>query len=387
MEETDKIWMNGELDRLGRREGARRRPRAPLRLGRVRGHPVLRDAQGARRLPARRPHAAPARLRAAALHGHPVLGRGAPRGDARPRARQRAPGVLHPPDRVLRLRPARRLNAGKPGRDGDHELALGCLPRRGRAREGDHDLHLVVEARRRRTRSRTPRRRAASTSTRCSRPPRRAAAATTRGSCSPTTAYVADGPGENIFVVKNGVIRTPPLSTSILPGLTRDAVITIAQDLGYVVEESPLIRSDLYLADEFFMTGTAAEVTPVRAVDDQELGVGPVTREMQGHYLDTVNGRSDRWSHWLDVVDVVPSGGVSTTAPDRPLGSLARRARGGARRRGASLGQALARPVDRPLRGGVRRSGRRAVRGRGLERNGGLAPPLRRRRHRARATR
>ena len=84
-------------------------------------------------------------------------------------------------------------------------------------------------------------------------------------------------------------------------------MITIAQDLGYVVEEAPLIRSDLYLADEFFMTGTAAEVTPVRAVDDQELGVGPVTREIQTCYLDTVNGRSDRWAHWLDVVDVVPA--------------------------------------------------------------------------------
>ncbi len=115
--------------------------------------------------------------------------------------------------------------------------------------------------------------------------------------------YVADGPGENIFVVKRGVLRTPPLSTSILPGLTREAVITIARDLGYVVEEAPLIRSDLYLADEVFMTGTAAEVSPVRAVDDQELGVGPVTREVQKHFLDTVNGRSDRWSGWLDVVE------------------------------------------------------------------------------------
>ena len=115
--------------------------------------------------------------------------------------------------------------------------------------------------------------------------------------------FVADGPGENIFVVRHGVLRTPPLSTSILPGLTREAVITIAHDLGYVVEETPLIRSDLYLADEVFMTGTAAEVTPVRAVDDQEIGVGPVTREIQSHYLDTVNGRSERWSHWLDVVE------------------------------------------------------------------------------------
>jgi branched-chain amino acid aminotransferase len=125
--------------------------------------------------------------------------------------------------------------------------------------------------------------------------------------------YVADGPGENIFLIKNGVIRTPPLSTSILPGLTRDAVITIAQDLGYVVEEAPLIRSDLYLADEFFMTGTAAEVTPVRAVDDQELGVGPVTREIQAAYLDTVNGRSDRWAHWLDVVDTTVSKEIAAT--------------------------------------------------------------------------
>jgi branched-chain amino acid aminotransferase len=114
--------------------------------------------------------------------------------------------------------------------------------------------------------------------------------------------YVADGPGENIFVVKGGVISTPPLSTSILPGITRDSVMQIAQDLGYVVEESSIIRTDLYLADEVFMTGTAAEVTPVRAVDDQELGVGPVTLEVQQNYLDAVNGRSERFSHWLDVV-------------------------------------------------------------------------------------
>lgn len=106
---------------------------------------------------------------------------------------------------------------------------------------------------------------------------------------------VADGPGENIFVVKGGRIVTPPLSTSILPGLTRESVIRIARDLGYEVEETTLIRPDLYLADEVFMTGTAAEVTPVRAVDDIEIGVGPVTLEIQKHYLDMVSGRSDRW--------------------------------------------------------------------------------------------
>src|SRR5262249_29853606 len=113
--------------------------------------------------------------------------------------------------------------------------------------------------------------------------------------------YIADGPGENIFVVKDGTIYTPDLSASILPGITRDTVIQIAQDLGYTVVEKPLIRTDLYLADEVFMTGTAAEVTPLRAVDDHEIGPpGPVTKEIQTAYIDLVRGRSERWSHWLD---------------------------------------------------------------------------------------
>jgi len=112
--------------------------------------------------------------------------------------------------------------------------------------------------------------------------------------------YVADGSGENIFVVKNGVIRTPPLSTSILPGVTRNSVIQIAQDLGHPVEETNLIRSDLHLADEVFMCGTAAEVTPLRSVDDVEIGVGPVTLELQAAYQDTVRGRSERWGQWLE---------------------------------------------------------------------------------------
>jgi branched-chain amino acid aminotransferase len=119
--------------------------------------------------------------------------------------------------------------------------------------------------------------------------------------------YVADGPGENIFVVKDGRILTPPLAMSILPGITRDTIIQIAQDLGYPVEETLLIRTDLYLADEVFMVGTATEVAPLRSVDDREIGVGPVTRELQKAYLDTVNGLGERWSHWLDVVEMAPS--------------------------------------------------------------------------------
>jgi branched-chain amino acid aminotransferase len=114
--------------------------------------------------------------------------------------------------------------------------------------------------------------------------------------------FVADGSGENIFVIKDGKIATPELANSILPGITRDTVIQIAQDLGYPVEETQLIRSDLYLADEVFMCGTAAEVTPLRSVDDHELGVGEVTLAIQKAYLDTVKGQSERWAQWLDHV-------------------------------------------------------------------------------------
>jgi branched-chain amino acid aminotransferase len=117
--------------------------------------------------------------------------------------------------------------------------------------------------------------------------------------------FIADGSGENVFVVKDGKISTPPLSTSILPGITRDCVIQIAQDMGYSVEEKNLIRTDLYLADEIFMTGTAAEVTPIRSVDDHEVGPpGEVTLKLQKAYLDTVRGADERWSHWLEFATI-----------------------------------------------------------------------------------
>jgi branched-chain amino acid aminotransferase len=115
--------------------------------------------------------------------------------------------------------------------------------------------------------------------------------------------YVGDGSGENIFVVKDGVTTTPDLSASILQGVTRLAVIRIARDLGYELREKPIIRTDLYMADELFMTGTAAEVTPIRAVDDVEIGdPGPVTKAIQDTYLKTVTGQVDRYAEWLEYV-------------------------------------------------------------------------------------
>jgi branched-chain amino acid aminotransferase len=120
--------------------------------------------------------------------------------------------------------------------------------------------------------------------------------------------FIADGSGENVFIVKDGTIYTPDLSASILPGITRDTIIQIAQDLGYTVVEKQLIRTDLYLADEAFMTGTAAEVTPLREVDDQWIGPpGPVTLAVQKAYLDTVRGKSERWAHWLEYATPEPA--------------------------------------------------------------------------------
>jgi len=113
---------------------------------------------------------------------------------------------------------------------------------------------------------------------------------------------VADGPGETIFAISDGKLSTPDLSTGILHGITRDSIFEIARDRGYEVRERTLIRSDLYLADEVFMCGTAAEVTPLRSVDDHELGVGPITRELQKAYLEAVRGGSERYAQWRELV-------------------------------------------------------------------------------------
>ncbi|HVG88018.1 MAG: branched-chain amino acid transaminase [Gaiellales bacterium] len=113
--------------------------------------------------------------------------------------------------------------------------------------------------------------------------------------------YLADGSGENVFVVRNGVLHTPPTSDSCLPGITRDSIMLIARELGYEVKEVNLVRTDLYFADEVFLCGTAAEVTPVASVDDQATGGrGPVTEELQRVFFDVVNGRDQRFGELLE---------------------------------------------------------------------------------------
>lgn len=113
--------------------------------------------------------------------------------------------------------------------------------------------------------------------------------------------FVSEGPGENVFVVKNGVIYTPPEHASILPGITRDSIITLAGDMGYEVVEKDLTRAELYSADEAFFTGTAVELTPIREIDGYEIGKpGKITRRLQRKFFDVTKGKDPNYASWLD---------------------------------------------------------------------------------------
>jgi branched-chain amino acid aminotransferase len=116
--------------------------------------------------------------------------------------------------------------------------------------------------------------------------------------------YVAEGSGENLFIVKNGKLYEPEL-TSALIGITRDAVISMARDIGVEVHSKRITRDDVYIADEAFFTGTAAEVTPIRELDSRAIGSGqrgPITAKLQSMFFDVVNGRSEKYRHWLTYV-------------------------------------------------------------------------------------
>jgi len=114
--------------------------------------------------------------------------------------------------------------------------------------------------------------------------------------------FITDGSGENVFVVRHGMLYTPPISAGCLDGITRSTVMMLARDLGYEVREENLVRTDLYNADEAFFTGTAAEVTPIREVDDRTVGEGtrgPVTKEIQGTFFAATKGEMERYASWL----------------------------------------------------------------------------------------
>ncbi len=116
--------------------------------------------------------------------------------------------------------------------------------------------------------------------------------------------HVSECTGENIFMVRGDTIYTPPVSAGALEGITQDSIRTIAGDLGFDYEVQHLLRSDLYTADEAFLSGTAAEIVPIRSVDDRDLGEpGPITRRLQDTYFAAVRGEDDRYKDWLDHVN------------------------------------------------------------------------------------
>lgn len=124
----------------------------------------------------------------------------------------------------------------------------------------------------------------------------------TEGIALDSSGNVSEGSGENIFIVRDGRIYTPPLGSSILPGITRDSIITLAEEMGYPVTEQVLSREALYIADEVFFTGTAAELTPIRSIDRIVIGKGhpgPVARRLQERYLAVAEGRAEDKYGWL----------------------------------------------------------------------------------------
>ena len=117
--------------------------------------------------------------------------------------------------------------------------------------------------------------------------------------------HVCEGSGENIFIVRDGQLVTPPHTASILDGISRRSIMQIAGDLGYPVVEREISRSELYLAEEMFLCGTAAELVPVREIDDHDLGSpGEITKAVQSKFEDALHGRAPEYSEWLDVIEV-----------------------------------------------------------------------------------
>jgi branched-chain amino acid aminotransferase len=119
-----------------------------------------------------------------------------------------------------------------------------------------------------------------------------------------TEGYVSEGSGENIFIVRNGVLKTTPLTT-ILEGITRDSIITLAEDLGITVKEERFTRDEVYICQEAFFTGTAAEITPIRELDNRKIGeghAGPLTKKLQSAFFDVVKGKNPKYDSWLAYV-------------------------------------------------------------------------------------
>ena len=326
--------------------GGRKRPHPhacpALRHRRLRGHPRLRHAQGLGGVPPDRPPRAAAPLGLALRDGSGLQRPRAGRRDPRDRGGERGAVVLRAPARRSAA-PGRW--ASYPG-DNPVEVAIAVWPWGAYLGEEalEHGVRCKVSSFRRIGPNTLP---PAAKATGQYINSVLAKLESSRAGYDEAIllneeGYVADGSGENVFVVRDGVLYTPPTTASCLPGITRSTVIRIAHTLGYEVREVNLVRTDLYFGDEVFLCGTAAEVTPVASVDDHETGGrGPITKQIQDMFFAIVGGQDDRFADMLEYpVTRRRSSAVVTTHPVDPArAAVPRRARGGARARRAALGQ------------------------------------------------
>ncbi len=206
----------------------------------------------------------------------------------RDRAGQRPRSLLHPSPPLSRLPRARRQPAALPGRGADPRLGMGRLPRARRARAGRRRARQLLDPQRAEHVPGHGQVGRPTTPTPASSRWRRCSTATAKASRSTRTVSSARAAGQNLFLVRDGILFTPPLAASVLPGITRDIVMTLARDLGMQVREQDMPREMLYIADEVFFVGTAAEITPIRSVDKIQVGAGrrgPVTATIQQRVL------------------------------------------------------------------------------------------------------
>ena len=218
------------------------------------------------------------------------------------RAVDRAAGVLRAPDRLPRLRRDGPQHAAVHGRRGHRLLAVGRLPRRRRRHQGRADEDLVVDPPRPQHDAAGVEDDRATTSTRRWPRSRRSTPATTRRSCWRPTGSSPSARGENIFVSRNGILLTPPLSAGALEGITQSSVMTIARDLGIECRVDNIARSDLYIAEEIFVCGTAAEVSSVNSVDDRPIPCpGPMTLAIAEIYARAVRGEEPQYKDWCEL--------------------------------------------------------------------------------------
>ena len=280
---TGKIWMNGSLVDWNGREDPRRVPRRALRQRRLRRRAVLRHGQRPGLLPARRAHAAAARLGPHLPDGVALRPADADRRGHRSDPGQRVPRLLHPPADLPRLRLARRQPDAVPGGRRHHAVGMGRLLHegsdRGRPRRQDLDLGADrAEHDARRWPRAWP-----TTPTRSSSRWRRWSTATPKASRSTPRATSAKAAARTSSSSATASSTRRRSATPCCRGITRDSVITIARDLGFEVREQTLPRETLYIADEVFFVGTAVEVTPIRSVDRDQGRPRPPRADHRGH--------------------------------------------------------------------------------------------------------